>query len=312
MIAQGAWEANQKLHDSGWPQVGRLILVEFYLDRASDAWRALQVQATATPNQLKVVGFVKSGAGALRRSLDSSYRGAAYDFISASTGAPLERRADDHLHARHQARAHRSARAADAGAAWSRSSSPRRRTTPTGDAQIGRTLFDLLVPVEMEPFLGGTTEMVIELDSGTAALPWELLDTVVGRDLGQRPAAVGDPQQAAAEAAHERVPRPAVGRQRRRQHPRHRRADARRLDVPAAAGRARRGDRRRDAADRRARRRRGRARARADERQRRRAQHHQRAVRAAVPHRPRRRPRRAGAPTAASCCPAAPTSARPR
>ena len=89
MVAQGAWEANQKLHDSGWPQVGRLILVEFYLDRASDAWRALQVQATATPNQLKVVGFVESGAGALRRSLDSSYRGAAYDFISASTGAPV-------------------------------------------------------------------------------------------------------------------------------------------------------------------------------------------------------------------------------
>ena len=91
MVAQGTWEANQKLHDSGWPQVGRLILVEFYLDRASDAWRGLQVQATATPNQLKVVGFVQSGAGALRRSLDSSYRGAAYDFISASTGSSAGR-----------------------------------------------------------------------------------------------------------------------------------------------------------------------------------------------------------------------------
>ena len=45
------------------------------------------------------------------------------------------------------------------------------------DAQIGRTLFDLLVPVELEPFLGGTGEMVIELDAGTAAIPWELLDT---------------------------------------------------------------------------------------------------------------------------------------
>ena len=41
------------------------------------------------------------------------------------------------------------------------------------DPQIGRTLFDLLVPVEMEPFLGGTSEMVIELDGGTAAIPWE-------------------------------------------------------------------------------------------------------------------------------------------
>ena len=45
LIAQGASEANQKLQDNGWPQVGQLILVELYLDRASDAWRALQLQA---------------------------------------------------------------------------------------------------------------------------------------------------------------------------------------------------------------------------------------------------------------------------
>lgn len=45
------------------------------------------------------------------------------------------------------------------------------------DPQIGRTLFQLLVPVEIEPFLAGTTEMQIELDGGTAGIPWELLDT---------------------------------------------------------------------------------------------------------------------------------------
>ena len=40
-----------------------------------------------------------------------------------------------------------------------------------GDPQIGRTLLELLVPVEMEPFLGGVDEMVIELDAGTADCP---------------------------------------------------------------------------------------------------------------------------------------------
>ena len=54
----------------------------------------------------------------------------------------------------------------------------------------------------MEPFLGGTSEMVIELDSGTAALPVGSARHLVGRAHGQRPAAVGDPQQAAAQAAH--------------------------------------------------------------------------------------------------------------
>ena len=55
------------------------------------------------------------------------------------------------------------------------------------DPQIGRTLFDLLVPVEMEPFLGGTSEMVIELETGTAALPWEVLDTVSSELSGGDP-----------------------------------------------------------------------------------------------------------------------------
>ncbi len=44
------------------------------------------------------------------------------------------------------------------------------------DTQIGRTLFQLLVPVEMEAHLGGSSEMLLELDDGTAAIPWELLD----------------------------------------------------------------------------------------------------------------------------------------
>ncbi|HSC64497.1 MAG TPA: CHAT domain-containing protein [Caldimonas sp.] len=176
MVAQGTWEANQKLHDNGWPQVGRLILVEFYLDRASDAWRALQVQATATPNQLKVVGFVQSGAGALRRSLDSSYRGAAYDFISASTGAPSGG-APTITYTLDTKRARTEVRAQKAQATLVKELVAKASNEANRDAQIGHTLFDLLVPVEMEPFLGGTTEMVIELDSGTAALPWEVLDT---------------------------------------------------------------------------------------------------------------------------------------
>jgi len=186
MVAQGTWEANQKLHDGGWPQVGRLILVEFYLDRASDAWRGLQVQATASPNQLKVVGFVTSGAGALRRSLDSSYRGAAYDFISASTGAPVGG-APTITYTLDTKRARTEVRAQKTQASLVKELVAKASNDANRDAQIGHTLFDLLVPVEMEPFLGGTTEMVIELDSGTAALPWEVLDTSSAEISGSDP-----------------------------------------------------------------------------------------------------------------------------
>ncbi|HEV7578456.1 MAG TPA: CHAT domain-containing protein [Caldimonas sp.] len=186
MVAQGTWEANQKLHDSGWPQVGRLVLVEFYLDRASDAWRALQVQATASPSQLKVVGFVQSGAGALRRSLDSSYRGAAYDFISASTGAPVNG-APTIAYTLDTKRARTEVRAQQTQASLVKELVAKASNDANRDAQIGRTLFDLLVPVEMEPFLGGTSDMVIELDSGTAALPWEVLDTSSSELSGSDP-----------------------------------------------------------------------------------------------------------------------------
>jgi CHAT domain-containing protein len=186
LVAQGTWEANQKLHDSGWPQVGRLILVEFYLDRASDAWRALQVQSTAAPNQLKVVGFVESGAGALRRSLDSSYRGASYDFISATTGTPVNG-APTITYTLDTKRARAEVRAQKAQASLVKELVAKASNDTNRDPQIGRTLFDLLVPVEMEPFLGGTSDMVIELDGGTAALPWEVLDTSSSELTGSDP-----------------------------------------------------------------------------------------------------------------------------
>jgi hypothetical protein len=62
----------------------------------------------------------------------------------------------------------------------------------SSDNDIGSTLFPLLVPIELEPYLTGSTEMQIALDSGTAAIPWELLDTASGgRDAGDiRPWAI--------------------------------------------------------------------------------------------------------------------------
>ena len=44
------------------------------------------------------------------------------------------------------------------------------------DPQIGRSLFQLLVPVEIEPFMAGSSALVLQLDSDTARFPWEMLD----------------------------------------------------------------------------------------------------------------------------------------
>ncbi len=141
------------------------------------------MQATATPGQLKLVGPVQSGAGALRRSLDSSYRGSAYDLVSVVPGPPVDGEATiaytlDTRRARAEVRAQRTQ------GGLVRELVAKASNDANRDRQIGRTLFDLLVPVEMEPFLGGTSEMVIELERETAGIPWELLDTPAGQSAG--------------------------------------------------------------------------------------------------------------------------------
>jgi uncharacterized protein YaaQ len=177
LIAQGALEANLKLQDSGWPQLGQLMLVELYLDRAGDAWRALQQQEIAAPNRLKLVGKVQSGPGALLRSLDSGYRGAAFDFISALTVAGGDPANPCIAYTLDTKRARTEVRAQHAQGTLLRELVATASNDANTDPRIGRTLFNLLVPVEMEPFLGGTSEMVIELERATAVIPWELLDT---------------------------------------------------------------------------------------------------------------------------------------
>jgi hypothetical protein len=188
LVAQGVFEANERLadeHDApvdddrggrALGRVGRLVLNELYLDRASEALRALQLQEEAAPGRFAVDAVVETGTGSLERPVDASYRGADYDLITAVTrvdpqaGNAIEytldtRRARTEVRAQHaqsELLSHLVALASN--------------DTST-DARIGRTLFQLLVPIEIEPYLAGSTEMLLEVDRGTAGIPWELLDT---------------------------------------------------------------------------------------------------------------------------------------
>lgn len=188
LVAQGVFEANERLADEheapadderggrALGRVGRLVLSELYLDRASEALRALQLQEEAAPGRFAVDAVVETGTGSLERPVDASYRGADYDLITAVTrvdpqaGNAIEytldtRRARTEVRAQHaqsELLSHLVALASN--------------DTST-DARIGRTLFQLLVPIEIEPYLAGSTEMLLEVDRGTAGIPWELLDT---------------------------------------------------------------------------------------------------------------------------------------
>jgi CHAT domain-containing protein len=191
LIAQGIHEANQLLakKSTGLPLVGQLRLLELYTDRASEAWRALQMQSEATPGRYSLVEPITAGTGPLLRPIDSGYRGADYDFIQATTvregnGQPRIEYALDTRRARSEVRGQVTqvrliknlVREASSG--------------PSLDAQIGRTLYKLLVPVELEAFLTSSGETHMVLDEGTAGIPWELLDDDDGSRENEPPWAI--------------------------------------------------------------------------------------------------------------------------
>lgn len=176
LVAQAVRDANQRLCARNWPNVTHLYLAELYQDRATDAWRALQVMAEAKPGEYEVSPALELGIGSLRRPLDWGYRSTSYDFISVisqfdTNGLPLITYTLDTKRAR--AEVHAQAMQGK----LLRSLVSISSNEVDRDSEVGRTLFKLLVPVEMEPFLSGTTEMQIELDESTAGIPWEMLET---------------------------------------------------------------------------------------------------------------------------------------
>jgi hypothetical protein len=181
LIAQGVYEANALLQnehgrDRKWPRVSHLRFIELYLDRATEAWRALRMQEAATPGRYAIADSVMPGTGPLQRPPDSGYRGAEFDFITVEAkedkdGTPSISYTLDTRRARSEVRAQR-AQSRLLSELVSTASNDQNR-----DQQIGRTLFNLLIPVELEAYLAGSGEMQIELDPQTAKIPWELLDT---------------------------------------------------------------------------------------------------------------------------------------
>ena len=177
-IATGVQQANTRLAAvprAGWPRVGQLTLVELYLERAADAWNGLQVLAESAPGLYEVAPVIASGVGPLRRQVDSGYRGTGYDFISATS--PAKGTIAFALDTR---RARTEVRAQTTQFGLIQELVGRAATEANRDPRLGRTLLQLLVPPEVEPFLGGSDRLLLEVDEATAPIPWELLDTSPG------------------------------------------------------------------------------------------------------------------------------------
>src|SRR3954467_980372 len=99
----------------------------------------------ATPGRYDIGDFVEIGTGPLQRPPDSGYRGADYDFITVETKADKDGTAVisytlDTKRARSEVRGQRAQSALIEDLVTTASNDQNR------DQQIGRTLFNLLVP----------------------------------------------------------------------------------------------------------------------------------------------------------------------
>ena len=183
LVVEGVLEANKVLEKlpghQRLPLVADLRFVELYLTRASDAWEAIAMAVHASPGQFVVTDRIIEGSGSLRRPLESSYRGADYDYITAETqtdanGNALIAYALDTKRARTEVQAQ-----ATQGKLL-RELIATASTDANTDDQISKTLYNLLVPIELEAFLADSGETQIEVDDGTAGIPWELITDAPG------------------------------------------------------------------------------------------------------------------------------------
>jgi triacylglycerol esterase/lipase EstA (alpha/beta hydrolase family) len=170
-------QANDRLavlHPPG-PRFVRLVLTEIYLDRATEAWRALQALAAAPGTTWRLAPLIASGVGGLLGHIASGYRGTDHDLIIATAvfdSTKSVKQYEYRLDTR-RARSEISARSMQASLV-SRLIADRSASADATD--VGTALFRLLVPADIEPYFADSTAMQIELDDHTAAVPWELLD----------------------------------------------------------------------------------------------------------------------------------------
>lgn len=189
-LARAVHEANERLRLTAGRRaashaIDELHIVELYLDRATEAWHALRPRAGAPAQPWTLGPCIVPGVGGMARPAEGGYRGSRYDFVSAITGATQHGRPAI-LYTLDTRRARSEVRAQSAQTGLVRELVRRASQHAPRDPAIGRTLFQLLVPVGLEPALMATSDLLLELDSGTAAIPWELLDAPAADEPGLR------------------------------------------------------------------------------------------------------------------------------
>src|SRR5262249_19312548 len=154
LITQGVAEANELLANeesdgaTPWPRCRSLRLIELYLDRAAEAWRALQLKHDLAPDRFSLEPKIEARKVGQGRPPDWGYRGAPYDFITVETAATTGgvQTFEFNLDTR---RARSEVRAKTAQSKLLSELVATASNDQNRDQRIGRTLSRLLVPQEL-------------------------------------------------------------------------------------------------------------------------------------------------------------------
>lgn len=173
-VAQGVRAANEKLMKEGWPIVAKLHFIELFEDRATEALRSLIAAAERQPAAFEVDSVLRTGTAPLPRPETSSYRGADYDIVSALDG-PKDGPHSSIAFTIDTRRARTEVRSSTTQLPLLEALIRDAETERRPDATLGKTLFRVLVPAELDSFFGSSEAVMLEVDDATAGIPWELL-----------------------------------------------------------------------------------------------------------------------------------------
>ncbi|TXT41115.1 MAG: hypothetical protein FD135_574 [Comamonadaceae bacterium] len=180
-LIQGVLDANARLATASaavtWPPVTRLQVVELFHNRALEAWHTLRAAIDAGALPAVLLPQIRTLDGARSQPAGGHYRGTNYDLIriSQKTSAQDTHQAElEFSLSTTRARSEVLDKFTQRDLVNALVAAAERHTQ--FDADLARSLFQLLLPQELKAHLGMANTLVFEVDSDTAAYPWEMVD----------------------------------------------------------------------------------------------------------------------------------------
>ncbi len=197
-LVQGVMQANARIVASNaktcWPLITKLLIVELHQNRALEAWQALNALPDFEMQNLTLLPHIRRMEGQRSAPQGGLYRSTSEDRIRISEMIVCQHHETPRTMAdggtQNEVKANRVTLEFSVQTRRARTEVQGKNTQSSlinalvlaaenktrYDVDLARTLFQLLVPQEIKPYLGSANTLLLEVDSKTACYPWEMLE----------------------------------------------------------------------------------------------------------------------------------------